>query len=147
MAVAIRGVVVWLVCVAGMAVTATIVQTQFVISALTDVGAQITMADRLSMTLADLMGFGPLFAGFIALGFAIAFFAGWLVRRMVKLPPAAAYGAAGAVCMSLMLYLMEQVFFGVPVIAGARTAAGVAAQTGLGALWGAMFGQLIQRGN
>lgn len=142
MAVAIRIVLVWLLCVAGMAVTGTIAQTQFVISALNDVGAQIGTGDRVSMTLDDLAGFGPTFAAFIAIGFAIAFPAAWAVRRVVKLPPGLVYAVAGAACMGLMLVLMEQVFFGVPVIAGARTAAGVAAQMALGALWGWIFSGL-----
>ena len=38
-----------------------------------------------------------------------------------------------------LLVLMEQVFFGVPVIAGARSAAGFSAQVGLGALWGLVY--------
>ena len=144
MAFALRGVLVWLACVFGMAVTATIVQTQFVISALKDVGATIGFGDRISMTLDDLLGFGPLYAAFIAIGFALAFFAAWLVRRLAGLPAGPVYAVAGGVCMWVMLFLMEQVFFGVPVIAGARTAGGVAAQMALGALWGWLFAAWVR---
>lgn len=132
----------WLLAVIGMAVTGVVVQTQFVLGALADIGAPISMADRLSMTLADLAGFAPLYAIVIAIGFAIAFFAGWLLIRFAGLPRTPVYGVAGAVCMGVMLVAMEKVFFGVQLIAGARTAAGFSAQVLLGAFWGWTFAAL-----
>lgn len=138
----IRSLLAWLLAVIGMAASGVIVQTQFVLGALADVGAQISIPERVSMTLADLSGFAPLYAVFIAIGFAIAFFAGWLLIRFLRLPRMPVYAVAGAACMGLMLVLMEQVFFGVPVIAGARTAAGFSAQVILGAVWGWAFAGL-----
>ncbi|TGY90571.1 hypothetical protein E5163_05475 [Marinicauda algicola] len=132
----------WLAAVVGMAATGVVVQTQFVLGALADVGADITLADRMEMTVDDLAGFGPTYAVFIAIGFAIAFFAGWLVIRYARLPRPLVHAVAGAACMGLMLVLMEQVFFGVPVIAGARSAAGFSAQAALGALWGFIYAGL-----
>jgi len=132
--------------VIAMAVSGTAVQTQFVLGALSDVGADIPLDERVSMTLFDIQGFAPTYAGFIAVGFAIAFFAGWLVIRFAGLPRRLVQAVAGAACMAVMLVLMEQVFFGVPVIAGARTGAGFAAQVGLGALWGLVFAALARAG-
>lgn len=140
-----RVAIAYLVAVIAMAASGTIVQTQFVLGALSDVGADIALSDRVSMTIADLAGFGPTYAGFIAIGFAVAFLAGWAVIRLTSLPRGAVYGAAGAVCMGLMLVLMEKVFFGVPVIAGARTGAGFAAQVVLGGLWGWVFALLARQ--
>lgn len=121
-------------------ILASIVQTQFVLAALIAVGAPVGLADRLAMTGADLLGFAPLYTGLIALGFLAAFGAGALVRRWTGLPPVLVYGAAGAACLALMLALMREAFFGVPLVAGARTPAGVLAQLACGALGGAVFG-------
>ncbi len=125
-----------------MAVLGVIVQTQFVLGALAGVGAEIGIGDRLAMTRDDLMGLGPLYAIFILIGFLIAFSASALLLRFVKLPRAIVYAVAGAVCMFVMLALMREVFFGVPVIAGARSLAGELAQALCGALSGLVFAAL-----
>jgi len=121
------------------AVLATIAQTQFVISALKRVGAEIGFADRLSMTLADLAGLAPLFGAFIALALAFAFAAAALTGRLLPLPRALIFFTAGAVAIGVMLAAMEQVFFGVQVIAGARFAPGFIAQIACGALAGLLY--------
>lgn len=128
-----------------MTVLGVIIQTQFVLAALSDAGAVIGMTDRLTMTRDDLMGFGPLYAVFILIGFGIAFSASALLLRFVKLPRAIVYAVAGAVCMFVMLALMREVFFGVPVIAGARSLAGELAQTVCGAAAGWLYAALTAR--
>lgn len=122
-----------------MAVLGVIVQSQFVVAGLEGVGAQVAFGDRLAMTRDDLVGFGPLYAIFILIGFLIAFTVSALVLRFVKLPRALVYAVAGAVCMFVMLALMREVFFGVPVIAGARSLAGELAQAASGAVAGFVF--------
>lgn len=128
-----------------MALAGVIVQTQFVLSALAGAGAQVSPGDRLSMTLADIAGLGPLYLVFIVIGFVIAFLAGALVVRFTPLPRALVYGAAGAVCMFVMLALMREVFFGVPVIAGARSLAGELSQAICGALAGVFYAWVTHR--
>ncbi|MCC5982285.1 MAG: hypothetical protein JJU26_11270 [Oceanicaulis sp.] len=128
-----------------MTVLGVIIQTQFVLGALSDAGAVIGMADRLAMTRDDLMGFGPLYAVFILIGFLVAFSVSALLLRFVKLPRTIVYAVAGAVCMFVMLMLMREVFFGVPVIAGARSLAGELAQTVCGAAAGWLYAALTAR--
>ncbi|AZU05067.1 hypothetical protein X907_2555 [Glycocaulis alkaliphilus] len=128
-----------------MALAGVIVQTQFVLSALAGAGAQISAADRLSMTLADMAGLGPLYLVFILIGFLIAFLAGALVVRFTPVPRTAVYAVAGAVCMFVMLMLMREVFFGVPVIAGARSLAGEISQAVCGALAGVFYAWMTSR--
>lgn len=129
-----------------MATTGTIAQTQFVLSALALIGAPVSLADRLAMTLADLAGFAPLYAAVIAIGFLIAFSAaGLLQRRFVALPKIAVFAVAGAVCVAVMLIAMREVFFGIPLIAGARSTAGFLTQIACGAFAGAIFGALMSR--
>lgn len=128
-----------------MALAGVIVQTQFVLAALSAAGADIAAGDRISMTLADIAGLGPLYLVFILIGFLIAFLAGALVVRFTPLPRTLVYAVAGAVCMFVMLSLMREVFFGVPVISGARTLAGEISQAVCGAVAGALFAWITRR--
>lgn len=128
-----------------MALAGVVVQTQFVLSALGAAGAEVSLGDRLSMTLADIAGLAPLYLVFIVIGFVIAFLAGALVVRFTPLPRGLVYGVAGAVCMFVMLALMREVFFGVPVIAGARSLTGEISQAVCGALAGAFFAWTTSR--
>lgn len=125
-----------------MAIIGTVAQTQFVLAALADVGAKASLGDRLSMTGADLIGFAPLYGAIIAMGFAIAFAAAAFVARLGRLPRLAVFAVAGGVCIWLMLALMRQAFFGVPLIAGTRTVSGEMVQIATGVLAGAVFALL-----
>lgn len=118
---------------------AVIAQSLFVLAGLMAVGAEIGAADALSMIVDDLVGLGPLYAIFIALGLAVALPAAALTGRLLPLPRGWVFGAAGLVCMLVMLTLMKEVFFGVQVIAGARSMAGLLTQAVLGGLAGAVF--------
>jgi hypothetical protein len=122
-----------------MALAGVLVQTQFVLAGLADAGASISLGNRLSMTLADIAGLAPLYGVFILIGFAIAFLAGALAVRFTPVPRTLVYAVAGAVCMFVMLALMREVFFGVPVIAGARSLAGEVSQGVCGALAGIFY--------
>ena len=124
------------------AMLATLAQTQFVISGLKAVDADISLDDRLSMTLADLAGLAPLFGAFIALALAIAFGAAALTGRLLALPRALIFLTAGAAAIGVMLAAMEQVFFGVQVIAGARFAPGFITQLACGAFAGLLYAKL-----
>ncbi|MEO1039906.1 MAG: hypothetical protein AAFX09_10190 [Pseudomonadota bacterium] len=124
------------------AVLATMVQTQFVISALKGVGAEVSLGDRLSMTLADLAGLAPLFGVILAIALGAAFLAAALAGRFAPIARTLVFAAAGAVAFGVMLFLMEQVFFGVQVIAGARFTFGFIAQMACGALAGALYARL-----
>lgn len=122
-----------------MAGLGTAVQTQFVLAALEAVGARIAFADRLSMTLDDLAGFAPIYAAVAALGFLVAFLVAGAVARRLKPLRGLIYAVAGAAAIAAALFLMREVFFGVPPIAGARSLAGQVAQILCGALAGALF--------
>jgi hypothetical protein len=129
--------------VVAMAVAGTLAQTHFVLAALERAGAPIMLSDRLAMSAADLVGFAPLYAAIVAAGFAVAFLVGGLVRKWLLLPRILVFAVAGAGCIALMLYLMQAVFFGIPLIAGTRTVAGALSQIGLGAVAGAIFAKII----
>lgn len=123
-------------------VLANIFSTQFVIAGLNANGGDIGMNGRLSMTAHDLLNFGPLYAVFITLGLAIAFLAGSIVYRFAKTGRTLVYVVAGIVCFIVMLWAMKNVFFGVPVVAGARSMLGVIFQTLAGAAAGYIFARM-----
>jgi hypothetical protein len=126
-------------------VLATLLQSAFVLAALSGVGAQINAGDAASMLLADLAGLGPLYGAFIAIALVVAFLAASVVHRFTPLPRALVFSGAGLVAMAVMLLAMEQVFFGVQLIAGARTLSGFAAQLLAGLVAGYAFAALTPR--
>lgn len=118
---------------------ATVLQSSFVLAALSGVGAHISVGDAAGMIASDLAGLGPLYGAFIAIALLIAFLAAAAVHRVTPLPRAVVFSGAGLVAMVVMLLAMEQVFFGVQLIAGARTFGGFLAQAFAGAVAGVVF--------
>lgn len=121
---------------------ATFMSAQFVAAALQSAGAAIPASDRLFMAGQDIIGFAPLYTVFIAIGLAIAFTVAGLLARRFAARRVLIFTVAGAVSMAVMLLAMERVFFGVPLVAGARTGLGFAAQMLCGALGGYVFARL-----
>ena len=66
----------------------------------------------------------PLLPTLILLGFLIGFPVAWLALKWVKIEKKYAYGIAGATALFFIVYLMPVVFFGVDMLAGARTPLG-----------------------
>lgn len=116
--------------------------TQRVIRELSDIGGPVSFGDRLSMSLYDIQHFGSLYWPFITLAFIIAFLAGGGVYRLAKFGRPVIYAVAGAVAMAVMLWAMEQVFFGVPIVAGARDGFGLFLQMLAGAVGGLLFSKV-----
>ncbi len=124
---------------------ATLFSSQFVLGGLAGAGAKISLGERLGMTLYDLGHLGPLYGIFILIGLATAFLAAALVYRFAKTKRALIYVVAGMACFVVMLYLMQAVFFGVPIIAGARSTLGLAFQALAGGLAGYVFARMTRR--
>ncbi len=121
---------------------ASIFSTQFVIAGLKNAGAHVDMGQRISMTQYDLINMGPRYGFFILIGLAIAFLAAHLIHRQVKKKRPLIYILAGAACFIVMLYLMKAVFFGVPIIGGARSILGLSFQALAGGIAGYLFAKL-----
>lgn len=138
----LRAVVGFIVAVVVLTVLAVIFQTGFVLSALGDVGAQLSLGPVIAMMLDDLIGFGPLYGALVAIGLLVAFPAAAIVHRVTKLSRVLVFAGAGLVCMGVMLVAMEQVFFGIQLVAGARTLPGLVSQLIAGAIAGWAFVQL-----
>jgi len=138
----LRSVCAFFLAVIVMAVLGVVIQSVFVLIGLADVGASIRPGPALGMIGDDLRGLAPLYGVIIALGFLIAFLAAAFVGRVASLPRSWVFAGAGGVCMVVTLLAMQEVFFGVQVIAGARTTAGFLVQTAAGALAGALYARL-----
>jgi cytochrome b subunit of formate dehydrogenase len=120
-------------------------QTQNVIARLNDIGANIGVGQRLSMTVYDLAYLGSLYIFFVALGTLVAYLAGLLVYRIAGFGRPIVFAVAGAVAILVMLMLMKQAFFGIHLIAGARDGVGIGLQMGAGAIGGLVFAVLTAR--
>jgi len=142
MATKLRRSMIFLLSVAVATVTASIFSTQFVISALGKAGAPVGFGDRMSMTAYDVANLGPVYGMFILIGLLIAFLAAGLVYKKVQTKRPLIYIVAGMVCFVVMLHLMKAVFFGVPIIAGARSGIGLLFQAIAGGIAGYVFAKL-----
>ena len=124
---------------------ASIFSTQRVISGLNEIGGKVEFGDRVSMTVYDAVHFGPLYWVFISLAFFIAFTAAWALHKRVKFGRPIIFTIAGLIAMLIMLLAMERVFFGVPIVAGARDTLGLLLQMVAGGIGGFIFARLTAR--
>ena len=87
----------------------------------------------------------PLLPTLILLGFVISFSVTWLALKWVKIEKKYAYGIAGAVALFFIVYLMPVVFFGVDMLAGARTPLGKVSLIICGYLGGHFMGSKLNK--
>lgn len=139
--VSVRG---WLAAVITCTVLASFVSTQRVIGSLNEAGTSIGLGERLSMASYDIIHFGTLYGIFILLAFLIAFSVGGLLFKKIRYGRGIIYVVAGSVAMLVMLLLMQSVFFGVPIVGGARTGIGLALQMLAGGVGGYIFHRLTR---
>ncbi|PKQ08668.1 MAG: hypothetical protein CVT73_06250 [Alphaproteobacteria bacterium HGW-Alphaproteobacteria-12] len=118
-----------------------VAHTQFILGALADLGVAIPFAERLSMTVHDIVGMGPQYGVIIAIGLLIALSAAALVFRIAGTGRTLIYGVAGAIALAVALMAMGMAYDITP-IAGARSTAGFVAQMIAGALGGLVFARV-----
>lgn len=115
-----------------------------VMAALKSLGAPIDSGQAAQMIAYDLQHFATLYAVFIVLAFIVAFAVSGVVHRRLRFARPLIFAISGAFAIAVMLYLMKQVFFGVPIIAGARDQTGLALQILAGGLGGLVFAALTK---
>ena len=89
----------------------------------------------------------PLLPVLISIGLGISFGVTWIVLRWIKTQKKYAYGIAGAVALAFIFYLMPLLFFGVDMLAGARTLTGKIILIFCGYLGGHFFGSRVSKGD
>ena len=88
----------------------------------------------------------PLLPTIISLGLFIAFGATWIVLKWAGIQKKYAYGIAGAMALVFIVYLMPLLFFGVDMLAGARSTIGKICLIICGYLGGHFFGSRLSKG-
>ena len=88
----------------------------------------------------------PVLPVIISIGLLISFGVTWIVLRWIKTQKKHAYGIAGAVALAFIFYLMPLLFFGVDMLAGARTLIGKIILIFCGYLGGHFFGSRLSKG-
>ena len=89
----------------------------------------------------------PLLPVLISIGLVISFSVTWIVLRWIKTQKKYAYGIAGAAALAFIFYLMPLLFFGVDMLAGARTLTGKIILVICGYLGGHFFGSRVSKGD
>lgn len=133
----------WLASVAATSVLASVFSTQFVLAALQDLGVEITLAQRVSMTLAD-FGILPLMGMAVAACFLVGFSIAVLAARFAGGDRRYWLVAAGATALVVELLIMRATL-GLMPISGARSTAGLFAMGIAGGVGGWLFARLTAR--
>ena len=87
----------------------------------------------------------PVLPVIISIGLVISFGVTWIVLLWIKIKKKYAYGIAGAVALAFIFYLMPLVFFGIDMLAGARTLTGKIILVICGYLGGHFFGSRLSK--
>ena len=88
----------------------------------------------------------PVLPVIISIGLLISFGVTWIILRWIKTQKKYAYGIAGAVALAFIFYLMPLLFFGVDMLAGARTLIGKIILIFCGYVGGHFFGSRLSKG-
>jgi hypothetical protein len=140
-----RVLVAWLAATAVTALVGSIIQTQFNLAAIAQLGASAPPGVRLQTTLQDITGFAPRFAAIVAAGFGIAFPVAALLRRLWPGGRTLLCMLAGVAAIAASILLMNAV---VPItpIGATRSAAGLMAVSLAGAPGGWVYSRLASGG-
>ena len=88
----------------------------------------------------------PVLPVIITIGLVVSFGVTWILFRWIKIQKKYAYGMAGAASLVFIVYLMPLLFFGVDMLAGARTPLGKISLIICGYLGGYFFGSRLSKG-
>lgn len=115
-----------------------VVQTQFNLAFIAQLGVEVPLSVRLRTTAADLVAFAPLFAALVAAAFAIGFAVAELVARRVPDVYGALFAVAGGATLAGAILLLNAALPMTP-IAATRGAAGTISLAAAGVLGGLIY--------
>lgn len=134
----LRKLVAWVVAVVVSAALGSIIQTQFNLAMIQQLGAPIPFGIRLETTLHDLLNFAPTYALLVAAGFLVALPVSGLLTRAWSSGRAVLHALAGGAAVAAALLVMNALL-PATVIGAARFPSGIAALSLAGALGGLLF--------
>ena len=132
----------YLAAVVAAAVLGCIASTQFMLAGLVGFGMEVPLADRLSATVHDVIGMGPLYALIAAVAFLPAFGIAAVLLRWVPGPRPFWFAVAGAASVVAAILIIKLVAGGT-IIGGARTPPGLLAQALVGGIAGWLFARIV----
>lgn len=88
----------------------------------------------------------PMLPTILAIGLFFSFGFTWIALRWINLDKKHAYGISGGIALFFIVYLMPIIFFGVDMLAGARTLLGKICLILCGYLGGYFFGSRLNKG-
>ncbi|MBD3896629.1 hypothetical protein IEI94_12285 [Halomonas sp. ML-15] len=122
-----------------------LIQTQFNLAALAALGAEISLATRLSTSFHDLLGFAPLYAGLMAAALSASLPLAALGRRWLPLPAGLVYAAAAALGVWLAFMVVDAMAPMPTLIAATRSLTGTLAMLAGAALGGLVYARCVGR--
>lgn len=123
-------------------VIASIAHSQFVLLELSDIGIDISLANRLSMTIDDLLGLLPTYGVIITFSLIVAFgLCSTAIKRYTAIPMYA-YVFAGTLAIGAALVAMHPIL-NISLIAGSRSHLGFVCQCLAGTVGGWVYYKLI----
>ncbi|WLD57326.1 hypothetical protein NFC81_11430 [Salinispirillum sp. LH 10-3-1] len=135
----------FLLSVAVTAAIGAVIQTQFNLAALESLGVDIPWSLRLDSTLHDLLGFTPVFAILVLVGFLCAFPVAGALSSILTPLRAIIYALAGVAALYAAFMIINSLLPMPTLIAATRTLEGLAAMSASGALGGYLYARLTKR--
>jgi len=115
-----------------------VVSSTFVLNNLALLGVEISMADRASTALKDIIGFGPTYAAVLAGPLALLLGLAGFAARLAPSIRTPLMALAGTGAMAVVLFAI-QALVGKQIVAGAREPIGFACECGVGLIAGLAF--------
>jgi peptidoglycan/LPS O-acetylase OafA/YrhL len=139
---AIRVFLGWAIAVMIAVALGSVIQTQFNMASLADLGVEIGWGERLSATWHDLINFTPAYALLVSIAFALAWPVAWRLKRWLPDQRPLLFTLAGFSAIWAMIAIMNQAL---PVtgIAATRSLAGVFALSLCGATAGWIYTRIL----
>lgn len=122
-------------------ILASLAHSQFVLAELSAVGIKIDLANRLTMSVDDLLGLFPIYVSAIGLSLLVGLGTVGLIRKFRPQSTPSLYPLAGFFAIFVMLLAMYPIL-GITLIAGARSTLGFVSQCLAGLIGGWLFMQL-----
>ena len=134
----------WLLTVIVTYAIAATLATQSVLARLSEMGIPISLGQRFSTTIQDIIGMGSMFLPLVAFSLLIAFVVAAILTRWLRPWRTALFVLAGAVGL-LALHIVLEAMLGITPVAAARTIGGLLMQGAAGAIGGWLFVRMNPR--
>ena len=138
----IRVVLGWTIAVLTAVLTGSVIQTQFNLSRIAELGPEVGLGTRLAATWHDLLHFTPAYALLVSIAFAIAWPVAGLLKRWLPEQRTLLFALAGFSAIWVMIAIMNRAL-PVTAIGATRSLSGVIALSLMGAVAGWLYTRAV----